>query len=66
MLAKFLMHMDSARDSKLLSFETDESLQIWGFLGTRETGLSAAKWQSLELTITKSACFHTKHRFNNN
>lgn len=38
-VGKILMYMDSARDSKLLSFENDERLQIWGFLGTRETGL---------------------------
>lgn len=60
-VGKVLMYMDSARDSKLLSFENDESLQICGFLGTRETCLkksSAAKWQFLELTIIKSACIH--------
>lgn len=46
-VGKILMYMDSARDSKLLSFENDERLQIWGFLGTRKPGLkksSAAKW----------------------
>lgn len=36
-VGKVLMHMHSARDLKLQSFENDESLQIWGFLGTRET-----------------------------
>lgn len=38
-VGKVLMYIDSARDSKLLSFENDESLRIWGFLGTRETCL---------------------------
>lgn len=42
-VGKILMYMDSARDSKLLSFENDERLQIWGFLGTRETGLKKKK-----------------------
>lgn len=62
------MYMDSARESKLLSFENDERLQMWGFLGTRETCFkksSAVKWSSLELTITESACILTKHWFNN-
>lgn len=59
-VGKILMYMDSARDSKLLSFENDESLQIWGFLGTREAGSkkSSDAWQFLELTITKSAYIH--------
>lgn len=31
-VGKVFMYMDSARDSKLLSFENDEILQIWVFL----------------------------------